>query len=373
MVFSDIPGLQAEKQRLIKLVNEGRISHAFMFESLPSGLALSMARAFVSYIFCQNKTESDACGICPSCQKVAKSMHPDLHFIYPTEGGKKVLSENWITYWRTFSSTMPFGTLTDWIDLLNDNNEKISQGNIPVDEARRVIQTLQVKSYEGNYKVVIIWCSELLNIAGANALLKMVEEPPEKTLFLFVTYHYEKNLKTIQSRTQRVGIRDLEIDEIKAYLVQNKGLSEDAAHEAALVADGKLNKALSFNDQDDIEDFSWVSNWIRDIYKADIMRLTQSLEGFNELGKDRQKYYMELLLKILRNACIKASGVHELSLLSKRENDFIDKLYPHLNYQNLEAMADIISKAHYCIERNVNASITFLDSSLQLALLIKKK
>jgi DNA polymerase-3 subunit delta' len=200
---------------------------------------LALALAYATYINCENKQVDDACGKCPSCNKMSKLAHPDVNYIFPTAGGKAVLSENFMVQWRTFVKETPYGNLSDWLERIS-----IKQGNIPAEESRQLIQKLSLKSYEGGYKIAIIWQAEMLNIAAGNALLKVLEEPPEQTLFLLVANSSDKLLTTIISRTQRIAIRSFTPDEIVSYLTQKQDIGIERAKQVAYLSDGNLNHAL---------------------------------------------------------------------------------------------------------------------------------
>mgnify|MGYP000983005980 CR=1 FL=1 len=244
MQFAKIPGLSDTKERLIDSVKKGNVAHALLFDGKSGSAALPMALAFATYLNCEQPSDSDSCGQCAACNKINKLAHPDLAFAFPTAGGKKVLSENFMSEWREFVIETPFGSYTDWLNHIN-----IKQGNIPVEEPRQIIQSLSLKSYEGGYKMVIIWNIESMAAPAANALLKILEEPPERTVFLLVSSDYNRLLPTIQSRVQRVAVMELSFDDTVTFLVEKYNLSETRAGQIAFLTDGNINESLKLIEQ----------------------------------------------------------------------------------------------------------------------------
>jgi DNA polymerase III subunit delta' len=366
MFFSDIPGLFETKTWLIKSVQRNHVPHAQLFDGQSGGAALAMAMAFASYVNCQNPSEEDACQKCPSCVKMTKMVHPDMMFAYPTAGGKKVLSENFIKDWRVFVQQNPFGGLSDWLDHI-----EIKQGNIPVEESRQIIQNLSLKSYEGGYKIVLIWMVDCMNAAAANALLKILEEPPEKTLFLLVTHQLDKLLTTIVSRTQRVAVRALTDAELSNYLIVYKQIEPQRANQIAFLAEGNLNKARYIIEQKEQNEKEWFAFWMRYCYAFDLGKLVPLADEFDALTKESQRGLLEYGLKIIREIYLECVGVKNLIKLEGDELQFVEKFSKVFKFENLDKITSLISESQYFIERNARAKIVFLDLSFQIARLIK--
>ncbi|HLO46629.1 MAG TPA: DNA polymerase III subunit delta' [Leadbetterella sp.] len=366
MLFSEIPGLEEIKKHLIKSVKTNHVAHALLFDGEPGSSALPMALAFATYINCQNPTETDACGQCSSCIKISKIAHPDFIFAYPTAGGKKVLSENFIKEWRGFIQNNPFGTLTDWLEEI-----EIKQGNIPVEESRQIIQNLSLKSYEGGYKIVLIWMTEAMGQSAANALLKILEEPPEKTIFLLVTANINRLLTTIISRTQRVAIRNTNSEELTSYLVEKKNLSIERAKQIFFLSEGNLSKALEIIEQRDQNEKTWFGNWMRYCYAFDLGKIIPLADEFDSLTKENQRSLLDYGLKIVREIYLQCVGAEGLIKLEGEELIFVQKFSKVFKFENIGQITEQISEAQMLIERNVRAKIVFLDISLQIARLIK--
>jgi len=366
MRFAEIPGLDEIKARLIDSVNRGNVAHALLFDGRNGSAALPLALAFATYVNCEHPGETDSCGQCASCNKYGKLMHPDLSFTFPTAGGKKVLSENFMAEWREFVKESPFGSYSDWLNHIN-----IRQGNIPVEESRQIIQNLSLKSYEGGYKVVVIWNVESMAAPAANALLKILEEPPEKTLFLLVTSDYNRLLPTIQSRVQRVAVRELEEQEMMDFLVNSRGQTRERASRTAFLTEGNINLALSHLGQEETDHKEWFVNWMRYCFVFDLAKLVPVADRFDEFSKEEQKNILEYGLKVLREIYLENVGLSQMIRLENEELTFVQKFSKVFRFDNIDRVSEAISGAMMHIERNVRAKIVFMDLSLTMAALIK--
>lgn len=367
MQFSEIIGLASIKQTLTQAVNTNHVAHAQLFQGQEGGGALAMAIAYSTYVLCSNKQTTDSCGQCASCLKMSKLAHPDVSYIFPTAGGKKVLSENFMNEWRAFVRETPYATLSDWLHKIS-----IKQGNIPVEEARQLIQNLSLKSYEGGYKIVIIWQADLLNSAAANALLKLLEEPPEKTLLLLVSTNADRLLTTIISRTQRVVIRAFDDAEVEHYLHEKDGISTERAKQVAFLSEGNIAKALEIVNQEAANEQQWFAEWMRMCYAFKVERLVAMADEFDKLTKENQKGLLEYGLNIFREIFLFAYGGEQLLRLEGEELQFVQRFSSAINLNHIEKVTAVLSEAHFHIERNVRAKMVFLDSSLTIAQLMKK-
>lgn len=366
MLFREITGLTDTKQSLIRAVNDNHVAHAQLFHGGEGSANLVIALAYATYINCEDKQADDACGRCPNCSKMSKLAHPDVNFIFPTAGGKAVLSENFMVQWRAFVKETPYGNLSDWLEKI-----AIKQGNIPAEESRQLIQKLSLKSYEGGYKIVIIWQAEILNIAAGNALLKILEEPPEQTLFLLVVNSMDKLLTTIISRTQRVAIRNFSDEEITTYLVNNQQITSERAKQVAYLSEGNLNRALEIANKTEDNEHGWFATWMRMCYALNIQKLVPMADEFDTKGKEYQKAMLEYGLKIFREIFLYRHGGENLIKLEGDELVFVQKFSNVLNISNLEQITTLLSESHYHVERNARAKIVFLDISLAIARLMR--
>jgi len=273
MEFSEVLGQEYLKNHLIKSIKTGRISHAQLFIGNEGSGVLPMAIAYAQYILCSKSADKDACAL-----KCTKLMHPDLHFAYPVTTNltvkKHPVSKLFLKEWRDFIANNPYGNLFEWLQLLGVENK---QGLIGVDEAEEIVKALKLKSYEGGYKIMIIWMAEKMNASAANKLLKLLEEPPEKTVFLLVAEKEEQLIATIKSRCQVLHFPMLTENDIENGLIKNEGTDTPIAKQIAMQVNGNYNKALHLlhNDTADEQFETWFITWIRAAFKANCLHNRQ--------------------------------------------------------------------------------------------------
>ncbi len=372
MLFEDIPGSAQIRSALIRSVQNNHVAHAQLFEGKTGGSALATALAYATYINCEDKSEHDACGRCASCIKTGKLVHPDVHMIFPIATSKLVNGNNsdaFLPVWRKFIAGTPYRTLPDWLEYIHADNK---QGNIPVEESRNILKKLYLKSFEGEYKILIIWKPEILNVASANALLKILEEPPEKTLFLLVTDQADKLLTTIISRTQRIFIPALTDGQISAYLQQKCGTDAATAAEVAFVSDGNLAMALAMLGDRKNETHSWFAEWMRACFRNDITLLVRQAEEFDALSKENQKGLFDYTLRLFRDMFIWKEDIQSLLRVKDEQLGFVQNFSKTVDYPSLERMTREVNDAYFHIERNVRAKMVFLDLSLTLSMCFKR-
>jgi DNA polymerase-3 subunit delta' len=365
MRFSDIIGLEEQKEILRASLHKNHVAHAQLFHGNEGSGNLALALAFGAYVNCENPAETDSCGKCASCVKIDKLIHPDVSFIFPTAGGKKVLSENFMAEWRSFVLENPYGNSTDWLEKIG-----IKQGNIPVEEARKLIQNLSLKAFEARYKLVYIWLPEYFNSGTANALLKILEEPPSNTLFLLVCNHSDTLLTTIISRTQRFAVPKFTEKDVVSFLIQN-GINKERAEEIAGLANGNLRQALAISNARNETQHDWFARWMRFCYGFNVTELVAFADEFDTLTKEQQKQVLEYALTVFREIFLIAAGNTDLVKLEHKPLEFVQNFSKVFNVNNLSVISSQVDEAIYHIERNVRSKIVFLDLSLHLARLIK--
>lgn len=372
MRFKDIKGLEEVKERLINAVKNDKVAHAQMFLGKPGSPNLPLALAFATYLNCENRTDTDACGECTSCLKIEKYVHPDLHFVFPVSStksvsGKDVVSANFLKEWRQFLLSSPYGNMVTWANAYGGEDK---QGNISKEESRQIIKNLSLKAFEGAYKVMIIWLPEYMHSSAANGILKILEEPPENTIFLLVSNNADRLLTTILSRTQIVTIPKLSDESVKAMLIEKHGTDEAKAGQLAHLADGDINAALNL--LNDVEDDSQelFSGWMRDCFKKDFTNMVLKSDQFHSMNKTAQKSLLQYGINIMREALI-ASHAPELQRVSGSEASFVENFSKVMDADKIERISGLMNKAHYHLERNAAPKITFLDLSLNIAAVIK--
>jgi DNA polymerase-3 subunit delta' len=368
MRFQDIPGLETHKRQLVQAVQNQHIAHAQLFHGPTGGAQLAMAFAFTSYLFCSQRTDSDACGTCPSCQKLAKGIHPDVVYMFPSITTKKIPkgaeSDLFLPEWRKFFIESPFRTLPEWLVFLGAEGNK--QGNIPVEETRKLPSKISLKPFEAPFKVVIIWNPESLNASSGNALLKTLEEPPPSTLFLLVCSDPSKLLITILSRTQRINIPAVEEEKLAQHLAKSLEIDFEKALNIVLSCEGNIALAIDKSKSENLTLSTWFSDWMRAVYSKNLNKIVQLADKYDTLAKEDQKALLELGLHIFRQCLYQISGANQLIKSLEKEKAFIANFSKTLDPTLIALMSEKISEAYYHLERNARAKIIHLDLSLNL-------
>lgn len=376
MLFSEIVGHDDLKKRLIQSVNENRVAHAQLFVGTEGSGKMVLAIAYAQYINCQNRTESDSCGVCPSCKKYMSLSHPDLHFIFPTATNKSVKkdpeSDLFLAEWREyFSDCQGYVNLSEWFDKLDIENK---QGIINVRDASTVIRKLSFKSYESEYKVVILWMPEKLNVFSANKLLKLIEEPPEKTLFLLVAENQEEVLSTIRSRCVLVKVPRLDTAVIKDALVEKCGCSEQLALDAATMSNGSWPLAKRFSNDIDNEMLyaDTFRKWMRYCFKGAVPELIDFVANeIKGLGREKQKALLEYGLNIFHCSLLINNNISSAVMLTSAEKTFAQNFAPYINMKNVTQICALFEESINQIVRNANAQLVFMDDSLKMSKLLR--
>lgn len=369
MFFKDIAGQDSIKQKLIHNIKNSRISHAQLFLGPEGSGKLALAIAYARYISCKNPGPEDACGKCSSCVKFNKFAHPDLNFFFPNpskrQGDKIYMSKDYTAEWREFLERSNYVSLNSWYSQIAIENK---QGIINAADCNEIIRVLGYKSYESEYKIVIIWMIEKLYHAAAPKLLKILEEPPPKTLFLLVSENHDQILPTILSRAQLVKIPRLTDEEVKQGLTRIYQFDEKAAEEAAFLADGNFYQALAICQNDDTrENYArFLRDWLRHSYRFDPKEITKAIENLAKLGRERQKSLLNYGLEIFRQCTLLNYNASTLVKAPADAAEFIEKFSKVLSPQVALQMTEEFSKAIYHIERNANPKILFTDLSLKM-------
>jgi len=375
MNFSRIPGQKDAIARLIRSVKEERVSHAQLFTGPEGCGSLALALAYAKYVSCENRSDEDSCGICRSCLKYEKMIHPDLHFVFPVIKNKKdsePVSDSFIQEWRDFVRKSPFFTLNNWLDSIEVGN---AQGMIFASEAAEIIRKLNLKTFESDFKIMVIWLPEKMHPSAANKLLKMIEEPPEKTLFLLVSDEPDKVLSTILSRCQLVRIPAFRADEIRNHLMSAFSADEKKTAEIARVSNGNIIRAaeLFVNEDSSMVNLENFKKLMRFAWKRDIVSVIAWSEEIAQTGREAQKSFILFSLRILRENLMLSLGQlgNKLVFLAGEEASFSENFHPFIKQDNIYYLNDEFSLAHSHIEANGNARIIFLDLALKVTRLIR--
>ncbi len=376
MLFNQIIGQEHIKKHLIKSAENGRIPHAQLFIGKEGCGTLSMAIAYAQFLLCNFSDDIDTCNL-----KCSKLQHPDLHFAFPVTTNdaikKHPVSNLFLEDWRHFIAKQPYGSLFNWLKHIGVENK---QGLINVDEAEAIVKKLKLKSYEGGFKVMIIWMAEKMNIAAANKLLKLIEEPPDKTVFLLITENEEQIINTIKSRCQALHFPALSEQDIANSLVVDHQIEDMEASKIAQQAEGNFNKAIHLlqNDGSDLIFEEWFINWVRTAFRAKgnaavVKELISWSENISKTGRETQKRFLNYCLQFFRQALLMNYKSDNLVFMKTKSNFNLSKFAPFVHSLNILDIEKEISKAIYHIERNGNAKIIFLDLSMKLTRFLHKK
>lgn len=374
MKFSDIIGQEYIKPILIRSVDEHRISHAQLFLGNEGSGTLAMALAYAQYINCENKQNGDSCGTCPSCIKMAKLIHPDVHFVFPTatttNHPKKPISKEFYKEWREIIEKNQYFSLFDWYAHIGIDNK---QGIINADDCNEINKILSLKTYEAEYKIMIIWMIEKLYYSAAPKLLKILEEPPPKTLFIAIAESKDQILNTILSRMQALQFNRFKNQDIRQWLQRYLQTDEARAQKIATQSQGNLNLAQKIHNENNEDEqlFQEFVQWMRHCYGNKIVEINQWVNQIAGVGRERQKIFLNLAARVIREALLFNLKLPELLKVSTSENEFVQKFSPFIHQKNIPYIYEEIQKAVFHIERNVNAKLVFMDLSLKFSKLLR--
>jgi DNA polymerase III subunit delta' len=408
MQFQTITGQTATKQQLVQMIQHNRLSHALLFLGKEGSGALQLAMAFAQYIVCEKingkqlavsktqlanepslfgepeplaetqqqtsnikqQTQKDSCGECAACKKANELVHPDIHFSYPVitkKPGEKPISADFIKEWREFTVQNPYGNVYDWLQFIGAENK---QGNITATECNDINRTMSLKSFESEYKILIMWLPEFLGKEG-NKLLKLIEEPPPNTLFIFVAENEDLILPTILSRTQLVKIPLLTNLEVEAALELNQGVKPEKAQQIAAVADGNYREALQLLQHAEDDWQLMLRDWLNAVLKTGPVAQVKWIEDTAKLGREKQKQFLKYFIHLLEQAVrLRAIGAPKIQ---NDETDFALRLNKICSIGQQEAIINELDKASYYIERNANAKMLFHALSIRLYHIISNK
>ena len=380
MFFREIAGQNIIKENLINTVNNKRVSHAWIFTGPKGTGKLDLAIAYAQYISCENRNDKDSCGECKSCRKYDKLIHPDLHFVFPVVRTKKItkpISDDYINQWRNFILDLPYHSFEKWINILGIENQ---QAGIFAQESTEIIKKLNFKPYESEFKIMIIWMPEKMNITASNKLLKMIEEPPPKTIFILVSEDTEKIIKTILSRTQLIKVPKLSDQSMFDSIKEKYNFADDRIHEIVKISNGNCliaNETIKDFDSSDIsENYERFTQLMRFSYSVKIKEIIDWTDDISKIGREKQKSFLDYSLKLIRENFIlnlSPENQNKIIYLTNREKQFSEKFNKFIHKNNIENISNEFTEAYNHIERNGYNRLIFLDLALKLARLLKVK
>ena len=405
MQFAEIIGQSRVKKQLPELLQHNRLSHALLFLGKEGSGALSLAIAFAQYLVCekvngkntaiqagpslfgeepptsnlpdrqagiQRTTFNDSCGICSACIKAQQLVHPDIHFSYPTvtkKAGEKPIATDFIAEWREFIKLNPYGNLFDWIEQIKEKDN--SQGKITAEECNDIIRKLSLKSFESEYKFLIMWMPEMLGTEG-NKLLKLIEEPPPNTLLILVTENEAQVLPTIVSRCQLIKIPALETKEIEEALIHRNKTNPVIAGQVAGISEGNYREALQLVQHTEEDWQSLLREWLNAILKTGPVAQTRWVEEISRLGREKQKQFLRYFNHLLEQA-IHYRIMGEGHTIGEKERDFAERLNKIAGIEQQQAIIEELDRASYYIERNAHGKMLFHALTIKLYHIIQDK
>ena len=398
MQFQEVLGQQEVKQHLAEIVQHNRLSHALLFLGKEGSGVLPLALAFAQYVACTGRSGksqtpaevslsmfgeveapaaaaeplSDACGVCPACIKAKQHIHPDIHFSYPVipkKSGDKPVSSDYATEWRSFLNQHPYGNAFDWLQSIGAENK---QGNITADECNDILRKLSLKSFESEYKILLMWMPEYLGKEG-NKLLKLIEEPPPNTLFVLVAENEEQILATILSRCQLVKVPLLESSDIENGLMQRNGTPPEQARQVAGIAEGNYREAQHLLQHAGEDWQALLRDWLNATLKGGPAAQVKWIEEISRMGREKQKQFLRYFNHLLEQSIrIRVMGAEKL-MLSDQDKDFAQRLNKIAGVSQQQVLIEELDKAAYYIERNANAKMLFHALTIKLYHIIQDK
>ena len=379
MRFADIIGQDDLKRHLAQSVDAGRVSHAQLFTGLSGSGALALAVAYVQYLCCRHRRDGDSCGECPDCKQIASLAHPDLHLVFPVnkqgkKSGEVMRSDEFLPLFRTlFDERGGYVSPQDWYDRLDLG--KTLKGMIAAREADEIIRKLSFKSFEADYKTMLIWLPEAMNEEAANKILKILEEPWERTLFILVSEQPDRLLPTIISRTQEVAVPRIAPD-VLARVAAERGVSDPLqARNMARLAGGDLLELnhLVAGESDALrkENFDLFCGLMRLSYNDKHLELVSWAEDAAQLSREQQRAFLRDAARLLRESYMLHAGIREISYLWGEELAFCSKFAPFVGSQNIEPLIAEIESASAQIAQNGNPTIVFTHFALSVSQMIK--
>lgn len=371
MKFADIPGQENLKSALVLSVRQNKMAHAQLFAGQDGGAGLALALAYAQYIMCANRSEEDSCGTCPNCVRVSKGIHPDVHYFFPkistSEADYEKKLPEFLKSFREFIQDRPFGLFSEFTLQAGFENKNLL---ISKEDSRRLTRTVSMKSVEGSTKMILLWLPEYFNPASANAILKVLEEPPANTVYLLVSNAYESLLPTITSRTLLYNVPPFSTDEVSQHVSAAASIDEDKSGHLARLSQGSIGMALSMISDEDNMAYEEFRSWMLDCLGNKFSSLIDRSEAFAKSGKLAQRSSIQFALTILRETMV--AGQPELATRQGAEAEFISKFNNFLTYNSKVTMYEELNNSLMHLERNANAKMVHFHLSSRFSQLLVK-
>lgn len=373
MLFNEVIGQSGIKTKLRGLVERNRLSHALLLCAPEGAGALPLALAFAQFVVCEHVSNPksgqpfpvESCGVCPPCRKATQLIHPDIHFVYPVvvrKPGEKPISADFITEWREFIAQFPYGTIFDWLQFIQADNK---QGNITAHECNEINRKLSLKSFEGGYKILIIWMPEYLRNEG-NKLLKLIEEPPPDTLFILVTEDEALILPTILSRVQNIHLPRPTVSEISDALITRAGVQPERARQLAAVSEQNYREALRQLQHSEDDWLGQLREWLNAILKTGPINQVKWVDEIGKAGREKQKQFLQYFIHLLEQAIRLRMHEGAVTDMPDSEKDFAIRLNKTADLTAQQAIVQELNRSIYYIERNAHAKMLFHALTIRL-------
>lgn len=353
-------GQRESIKHFVQEVHQNKVSHAHILSGKNGYNGLALALSVAQFLMCENRGESDSCGECSSCTKAAKLEHPDLHFAFPVVQSIDKKSDTFIAQWREHVLKNPTFSLESWSSYI-DPKRRVPV--IGVEQSQEIIRKLSVRSFEGGYKVMFIFGADSMNTAAANKLLKIIEEPPAKTIFLLVCEDLEQILPTIRSRAQSWRLSPIDLDELTTYIQRKHALSLSLSESIAARSDGDLLQAeelVSAIEEGDKNKELFIK-LMRVCYKKNVIDMVSWAEEIAAQSKYVQKDFLDYSLYMFRQSMLRNYTGNQMTRVSQDEDDFLKNFARFITGNNLPDFLDKFSKAQYHLDRNAHKEILFTD------------
>lgn len=367
MRFADLIGQEKVKDTIRESVAQDRLAHALMLVG-PQGVGkLGMATAIAQYVNCLNPEDGDSCGKCSNCTKIAKGIHPDMHYVLPiiakTEGGKRYLTADFFEPFRERFFQDPYLPFAEWKRALDGENKQLF---VSVHEIRELKRKISLKAFEAPYKIIIIWNAESIRTEGANAFLKLLEEPPERTLILMTCSDSSQLLTTINSRVQRLRLSRISKEEIQQYLIRKHEIEEEEAEELAAIAEGSPANANEYlSDSSKLMSNLYIE-WLRAAYLGQYDKIQERIEPITKENKEFQKMFLMVALKKLRDSLLFHLETKDLALSTRAELEFQQKFSKLMTAEKVLKIASHLEESHKNLSGNANSQMVFTALSLRV-------
>jgi DNA polymerase-3 subunit delta' len=381
MQSTEAIGQQEAWQRLMQLVDENRIPHALMFVGPQGSGKLALALAFASFLLGEpwngkSMVDNDALRR-NAVAMLAKWQHPDLHFSFPiikpkgTASDHKMVCDDFAKQWHELLAKGPYFTMEQWMTMMGAENQ---QAVIFEAESDALSHRLYLKPSQGGYKVSVIWLPERMNLTCANKMLKLLEEPPQKTVFLLVSEEPERLLETIRSRVQRFDVHRIADEAIEQALVARRGLDEDTAHRVARSAMGSWLQALQELDagNENRQFFDLFVMLMRKAYTRDLRELKNWSEAVTVFGREKQRRMLVYFLYLVRENFMFNFRQPDLNYMTSEEEHFAQNFARFINERNVVEMGELLQLAYRNIGQNANAKIVFFDLAMKMIILLRR-